>query len=64
MLILSRKVDERVIITTPDGKEISVMLVRQGTDRARLGFEAPANYRIRREELRSVAGSTEGDAKV
>lgn len=47
MLVLSRKVGERIIIG--QGIEISVVDVRGG--RVRLGIEAPREVGIRRQEL-------------
>jgi carbon storage regulator len=48
MLVLSRKVDESVII----GDGIEVVIVQIQGDRVRLGFRAPDEMRIDREEVR------------
>ena len=55
MLVFSRNVDERVILTMPDGRRIAVMLIEiKGTNRARLGFDAPQDVRIHREEIQQL----------
>lgn len=57
MLVVSTKVDERVIIRdTETGETIAVMLVeilanRGPSSRVRLGFEASPRFEITREEL-------------
>ena len=48
MLILSRKVGERIVI----GNDITVVVNRVAGDRVTLGLEAPANVHILRGELR------------
>lgn len=47
MLVLSRKVGERVLV----GDKIVITVVRIGPNSVRLGFEAPRDMNIRREEL-------------
>jgi carbon storage regulator len=47
MLVLSRKVGERVIID----ERIAITVVRIGPNAVRLGIEAPQEMNIRREEL-------------
>ena len=51
MLVLSRKVNETIIITGPDGTNIVVMLVEVRGDKARIGIAAPKNYAVNREEV-------------
>ena len=51
MLILSRGPNERVIITTPQGETIQVVVVNANKGRTHLGIDAPQGYRILREEL-------------
>jgi carbon storage regulator len=48
MLILSRKVGERIVI----GSDITVVVSRVSGDRVTLGLEAPSNVHILRGELR------------
>jgi carbon storage regulator len=52
MLVLSRKVDERIII----GDNICVTVVSIRGNQVRLGFEAPPTIPIFRKELRSETG--------
>ena len=49
MLVLSRKTDERIQI----GKDIFVTVLGIKGGRVRLGFEAPRNVRICRNDIRS-----------
>jgi carbon storage regulator len=55
MLVLNRKVGERIIIA--DSIEVTVLEVRG--NRVRLGFVAPAGVDIRREEVGSRQDSNE-----
>jgi carbon storage regulator len=56
MLVLSRKLGEEVVI----GDNIRVTVVAIWGNRVRLGFEAPAEMLIRREELGRPAGEVTG----
>jgi carbon storage regulator len=47
MLVLSRKVDQRIRI----GKDIFLTVVRIGPNKVSLGFEAPGDVAIVRDEL-------------
>ena len=47
MLVLSRKIDERIVIA----EDIVVTVVGVHSGQVRLGFEAPEDIAIRREEL-------------
>lgn len=47
MLVLTRKDDERIYI----GDDIIITIVKTGRDSVRIGIDAPANYKILREEL-------------
>lgn len=53
MLVLSRFQGEEVVITTPSGEEIRVHAVeiRPGCRKVRLGFTAPRNFTIHRQEI-------------
>lgn len=51
MLVLSRAVNESVVIRTPEGREIRVYIVRAEKGCARLGFEADREIIIDREEV-------------
>lgn len=48
MLVLDRKVSERILI----GDEIAVMVVRIGPNSVRIGIDAPKSLNIVREELK------------
>ena len=55
MLVLSRKVGERILI----GDEIAVTVVRVTGGGVRIGIEAPAAMAVIREELKaSLSGDT------
>ena len=61
MLVLSRKVGERVLI----GEDIAVTIVRINGGGVRLGIEAPPNLVVVREELKdraAVEASSAADA--
>ncbi len=67
MLILSRKVGEKIVI----GDGITVVVNRVAGDRVTLGLEAPADVRILRGELRAfddveraAQGLTQADHRV
>ncbi|HAL44571.1 MAG TPA: carbon storage regulator [Phycisphaerales bacterium] len=51
MLVLSRNVEEGVIITTAAGEEIRVKVVKIGIGQIKLGFEANRDVKIMRAEL-------------
>ncbi len=51
MLVLSRKVGERILI----GDDIQITVVRVSQNTVRIGVEAPRNYQIVREELKDLA---------
>lgn len=53
MLVLSRRQEESIIITTPGGEEIHILILDSTTNSTRLGIHAPSDYLISREELRS-----------
>ena len=55
MLVLSRKVGERILI----GENICVTVVRMRTGVVRLGVEAPADMSIIREELKGRAPASD-----
>jgi carbon storage regulator len=50
MLVLSRKIGERLVITK-DGVEITVVISRIAGNRVTIGIEAPDDVRIMRGEL-------------
>ena len=58
MLVLARKPLERILITTPEGREIAVALCSLESNQARIGIEADREVRILRAEL-----ADDGEAK-
>lgn len=50
MLVLSRKVGEKIVVFTPSG-EIWLTLVDVDRGRARVGIDAPREWEIYRQEL-------------
>lgn len=55
MLVLSRKIGERILI----GDKISVTIVKIGHGGVRIGIEAPAEMAVIREELAEELKRTE-----
>ena len=51
MLVLSRKVGERILI----GDQIAVTVVRVAQGGVRIGIEAPADLEVVREELKKLS---------
>jgi len=51
MLILKRKVGQRVLITTPDGLRIEISVDNIREKHVSLKFDAPRNVHILRQEL-------------
>ena len=56
MLVLARKEGEAVTITTPEGFEARIVLVRCA-ETVRVGIEAPNGWLILREELLTQGGT-------
>ena len=54
MLVLSRKKDERIVVETPHGEKIEILLVESRGSGARIGFEADKSIKIYRKELLPV----------
>ncbi|HUY92334.1 MAG TPA: carbon storage regulator CsrA [Pirellulales bacterium] len=59
MLVLSRKVNERIQI----GDDITITVVRLSTGSVRIGIEAPSHLTILRDELNSSVRIGEPDRK-
>lgn len=57
MLVLSRKVGERILI----GDKISITIVRIAHGGVRIGVEAPTEMAVVREELAKVLNEFEGN---
>lgn len=54
MLVLSRKVNEKIVVTSPDGTLITLMLVEIRGDKARIGVDAPKAWSIHRSEIQAL----------
>ena len=50
MLVLGRKVNESTYLILPNGEEIKIMVTRVRGENVGLGFEAPDDVIIKREE--------------
>ena len=59
MLVLSRKVGERILL----GDDIVVTVVRVAGNGVRIGIEAPPEMAVIREELKAQLEGTEGSPK-
>ncbi|MCE9545057.1 MAG: carbon storage regulator [Planctomycetia bacterium] len=57
MLVLSRKIGERILI----GDKISVTVVRVGQGGVRIGIEAPDDLPVIREELKDSEAKSHAD---
>lgn len=53
MLVLSRKKNETIIITCPDGTRLEFIAVEMRGDKMRIGVEAPKDYTIHRGEVQA-----------
>jgi len=58
MLVLTRKLDEQILI----GNDIKITLIRVRGNTVRLGIEAPRDVRVVRSELNLHAAATEDNA--
>lgn len=56
MLVLSRKKDERITI----GDNVTITIVEISGDRVRIGFDAPRDIQIWREEINGKASEEGG----
>jgi len=50
MLVLSRKLDERVVLTL-NGVQVEIAVVRIGSNSVRIGVDAPVEVKVLRGEL-------------
>lgn len=60
MLVLSRKVNERIQV----GNQITITVVRIGPNSVRIGIEAPPELAIVREELNASLAVGSGDGEL
>lgn len=57
LLVLKRRRGQSIWLLLPDGTRVRVVLVSTDGPTARIGFEAPDDVRIYREELVTEGGS-------
>ncbi len=62
MLVLSRKVDEVIVIQLPGGGLIRVVVTGIRGEKVRLGIDAPADIPVHRAEVYALISRTEPDA--
>jgi len=51
MLVLERKSNESIIITSPHGEQIEIHIIDTARGRAKVAIDAPDDYLILRDEL-------------
>ena len=51
MLVLSRKKGESIVIKSPQGALVEVFVTNIDYDQAKIGIEAPADFKIFRREI-------------
>ena len=51
MLVLSRKLDESIIVVSPSGETMEIKITKIEENRTKVGIEAPANFKIFRKEV-------------
>lgn len=54
MLVLTRKPEESIIVVSPGGDTMEIHLAKIDNDRAKIGIEAPADFRIFRKEVYDI----------
>ena len=54
MLLLSRHINEYITITTPDDQKIIIKVVCSEHGKVKLGFDAPEDFLILRNELQDL----------
>lgn len=57
MLVLSRRIDQRITLELPGGGIVEIALVRIGEQQAKIGVTAPDDVIIVRSELYGEEGS-------
>lgn len=51
MLVLTRKINEEIVIQTPSGEEITILLASHSHGKTRIGITAPSSYIVHRKEI-------------
>lgn len=62
MLVLSRKRDEEIVIQTPSGEIITLLLVEIRGEKVRLGFTAEQKIKVHRKEVYDAIQRKKGEA--
>jgi len=57
ILVLSRTVNEKIIITSPDGTRITLMVVEIRGNKMRLGVDCPRAWLVHRAEIQDRVDS-------
>jgi len=57
MLVLGRKVSEQILITSPNGTRLDLMVVEVRGDKVRIGINAPRDWTIHRREVQEKIDS-------
>ena len=55
MLVLSRRKNEKITITTPNEEEITIRVCDCGEGKVKFGIDAPAEFLILRDELKQAS---------
>jgi carbon storage regulator len=51
MLVITRKLNERIMIETPDGREMEIVIVQIKGKQTRIGIKADTDVKINRREV-------------
>ena len=51
MLVLSRKLDESIIVVSPSGEIMEIKITKIEENRTKVGIEAPSSFKIFRKEV-------------
>lgn len=55
MLVISRKLNEKLFLTMPDGRVIDIIVTRTTATTAKLSVNAPQDVRIVRDDAKKTA---------
>ena len=51
MLVLTRKINEEIVIGTPSGEQITILMVSHSHGKNRIGITAPPSFVVHRKEV-------------
>lgn len=60
MLVLTRRRNEKVIVTLDDGRRCEIVVAELRHDKVRLGFNFPDGVTVHREEVQQAIDRQEG----